>query len=211
MKYSAVIVAAGSGSRTGLEYNKVFYKINDRTVIEHSVQHFIEDDECKEIIIVINEVEENVFKSILKTSKIKFVKGGEERKDSVYRGLQAVSLDYVMIHDGARPFLKRERLEEIKKVLKNYEATLLMVPSVDTNKIVKDGLVIKTLERSEVYNAQTPQAFKTTLIKDAYDKLMEEDVFATDDISVIEQYARVDIKVIIGDYSNIKITTKEDL
>ena len=172
MEYSAVIVAAGVGSRTGLEYNKVFYKIDERTVIEHSIQHFLYDEDCQEIILVINEKEKHSFALVLNDSKIKYVSGGIERKDSVYNGLQVVKSEYVMIHDGARPFLSKEKVEELKKTLKTYDATLLMIPSVDTNKIVSNGLVVKTLKRSEVYNAQTPQDFKTDQIPRAYEELL---------------------------------------
>ncbi|NLC54846.1 MAG: 2-C-methyl-D-erythritol 4-phosphate cytidylyltransferase [Erysipelothrix sp.] len=211
MDYSCVLVAAGSGSRTGLQYNKVFYKLGDKTVIEHSASNFILDDDCKQVIIVINPKEVEDFKTLNLGSKVMFVNGGERRQDSVYNGLLAVDQDYVMIHDGARPYLGFKTIKEIKKALKSYDACVVMVASIDTTKIVENGIVKKTLNRKTLYNAQTPQAFKTSLIKESYQTLEAENLSVTDDSQAVESTSNKKVFVISGDYRNIKITTKEDL
>lgn len=210
--YDAIVLAAGSGSRSGLNYNKVFYKLDDKTVIEHSLSNFIIDDHCHKIILVISEVDEEEFLNLNLNAKIKLTYGGSERVDSVINGLELVESEYVLIHDGARPYLKNEDLMKLKASLDDYDAALLMVKSIDTSKIVVNGEIKSTLKRNEIYNAQTPQAFKTSLLKNAYLQLNETDKkIVTDDAQIIELYCQTPIKMVEGSYSNIKITTKNDL
>lgn len=211
MNYSCVIVAAGSGIRTGLDYNKVFYKINDKLVIEKSLSHFISDPDCKQIIIVINVAEEKFFKDLKLSYKVEFVWGGLRRQDSVYNGLKKVKENFVMIHDGARPYLSFEIIEKVKSSLLSYNACVVMVKSTDTVKIVKDNIVATTLKRKNVYNAQTPQAFKTELIINSYKKIFKENKQITDDAQAVELTSSEEIFVVEGDYRNKKITTEEDL
>ena len=211
MNYSCILVAAGSGRRSGLMYNKVLYKLDEQTVIEKSIEVFENDEDCQEIILVISEGEKELFEELNLPSKLRFAYGGTERKDSVYHGLESVASDYVMIHDGARPFLKMKYIEKLKEALLNHNAALLMVPTIDTSKRVENGYIVETLKREEIYNAQTPQAFKTSVIKEAYEKLIEDDRLTTDDAQVLEFYSDEKVKVIEGDYTNIKITTEEDI
>lgn len=211
MNYSSVVVAAGVGSRTGLNYNKVFFKLGDKTIIEKSIENFDNDKDCKEIILVISKNEERDFESLGLSNKVKFVYGGKRRQDSVYNGLLEVSEEYVMIHDGARPYIDMKEIQQIKEELKTNNAVLVMVPSIDTSKIVVDGYVKETLDRTIVYNAQTPQAFKTSLIKDCYVKINENNLEATDDAQVVEMMSDEKIKVVVGSYENKKITVENDL
>lgn len=211
MDYTCVMLAAGSGKRTGLNYNKVFYKLNDKTVIEHSLNHFINDKDCKQIVLVVSELEIEDFKALNLHEKIEFTFGGKERSDSVYNGLLKVKSDYVIIHDGARPYVSKEIIENTKKALHTNEAVVVMVESVDTVKMVADGYVSKTFKRESLYNAQTPQAFKTDLIINSYKQLKKQNLNATDDAQVVELVSDSKIKIVLGDYANKKITTKEDL
>lgn len=211
MNYSCVIVAAGSGKRSGLNYNKVFYKLNDKTVIEHSLKHFIADEDCQQVILVISDAELDDFKALNLDKKVEFAYGGKERSDSVYNGLLKVESQYVMIHDGARPYVSKQIIEDTKKALKENDAVVVMVQSVDTIKRVVDGFVKETFPRESLYNAQTPQAFKTSLIINAYKKLKAKQLKTTDDAQVIELVTDTNIKVVVGEYTNTKITTKKDL
>lgn len=211
MKYDAIVLAAGSGSRSGLSYNKVFYKLNDKTVIENSLKLFINDNDCEKVILVISESEYDDFINLNLSSKVVFAYGGQERFNSVENGLSKVSSEYVLIHDGARPYLSKDDLDKLKAALYNYNAALLMVKSIDTSKIVSNGIIDRTLDRSTVYNAQTPQAFKTSVLSDAYKKLNAANISVTDDSQIVEMFTNEKIKVVEGSYSNIKITTKEDL
>ena len=211
MEYSVIILAAGKGTRTKLDYNKVFYPMNDSTVIQHTVKPFIDDDACKQIIIVISKHEHTMFTRHLHHQKIQYVEGGKTRQESSYNGLQAVTSSYVMIHDGARPFITTDQIQALKHALQHDDAALLMVPLIDTIKEVKDGYVVQTPNRSNYQCAQTPQAFKTELIKYCHEKAKHNPNSASDDAMLVELYSSSPIKVIEGSYHNIKVTTPKDL
>lgn len=211
MNYSTIILAAGKGSRTNLDYNKVFYTFQDgQTVLNKSMSFFLKDEECRQIILVCAEYEKAEVEQKYKIdNRVKVVIGGKTRQESVYHGLQIVNQDYVMIHDGARPYLQKEWIEGLKKELETYSACLLMVPSVDTTKVVVDGFVQDTLNRETIYHAQTPQAFKTDLIKACHEK--GKGKLATDDAQLVEWYSKEKIKVVLSSFTNKKITLPEDL
>lgn len=211
MKYSVIIVAAGKGTRTNLTYNKVFFPIHDSSVIAHTIAPFQEDDDCEKIVMVISKHEQPEFEKRIQSHKIQYVEGGTIRQESCYSGLQVVTSDYVMIHDGARPFLKRKELQALKDALKSEDAALLMVPVIDTIKEVKDGYVVHTPNRSHYQCAQTPQAFKTSLIKDCHEQAKNDTIQASDDAMLIERYSNARIKVVEGSYENNKVTTPKDL
>lgn len=213
MKYSICILAAGRGSRTNLDYNKVFYKFKDgKTVLDKSVDLFSSDIDCEKIVVVCAEYEkEEVLKIYESNPKVEITVGGATRQDSVSNGLEKIDSEYVFIHDGARPYLNMEQINELKDILAHEDACLLMVPSVDTIKIVENGYVKMSLDRSLLYNAQTPQCFKTSLIKECHKKAKLENKQATDDAQLVEWYSNVPVKVVVGDSSNIKITNPGDL
>lgn len=213
MNYSAIVLAAGKGSRTNLDYNKVFYAFeNGQTVLHKSLSVFLSDKECQQVILVCADYEkEYVKETYALDARIEIVTGGKTRQESVYNGLQKVNQAYVMIHDGARPFVKEEWIQELKKTLEKEEACLLMVPSVDTTKIVVDGYVKETLERKQVYHAQTPQCFKTNVIKECHEIAKEKQVQATDDAQLVEWYGHSPVKVVLSSFTNKKITLPEDL
>ena len=211
MNYSLILLCAGSGKRTGLKYNKIFYKINNQTVYEMNISHFLEVNRCKQIIVVTKENEIDDIRTLVNDSRIEYVFGGKERQDSVYEGLQKVKENHVFIHDGARPYVTKQSIDDLVDCLKTYDAGLLMVPCKDTIKEVKEGIVVKTLKRETLMQAQTPQVFKSEDIKVAYQKAKDEGYVATDDSQLFERYIDKDIKAVLGDYSNLKITTQEDL
>ena len=203
MKYDAIIVASGKGERAGLGFNKVFYKMkNGKTVLENASKVFVNDDDCKKIIIVTND-DDKVFKN----RKVTVVSGGEKRQDSVFNGLSLVKSNYVFIHDGARPFLNKEDVEKLKKTIIHEDGAILALKEINTVKLVSDGYIKKTLNREEIYKALTPQAFKTKVIKDAYTKVNHSKL--TDDASLLEKL-NIKVKIVEGDPSNIKLTSKAD-
>ena len=209
--YSAIILCAGSGKRTGLGYNKMFYQLQGETVYEKTVNVFFNMiRDVKKSLSYVKKKKQSHFKKLLNKKCMKFVEGGKERQDSVYEGLKHVTSDYVMIHDGARPFVKKDLLDRLVVGMEEHKAVLAMVPCKDTIKRVKDGRVVETLIRSELMQAQTPQAFDTVLIRNAYKEAIENNIQATDDASMLELQGK-DVYVVEGDYDNIKITTKEDL
>lgn len=209
--YSVIILCAGKGTRTGLDYNKMLFQFNGQTVYEMTLAHFIEDQRCGQIIVVTQAFERNKFEELSHDERIEFAIGGKERQDSVVAGLTKVKYDYVLIHDGARPYVKKENIDALLECLKYHKACLLMVPCKDTIKKVVNGKVIETLKRSELMQAQTPQAFYKELISQAYSRGMREGFLATDDAQMVEMFSDENVYAIIGDYENKKITTPEDL
>ena len=211
MNYSAIVLCAGKGSRSGLTYNNMLYRFKNKTVYEMSMEIFLNDERCKQIVVVTKEEELDDLKKLISSKKIDYVFGGKERQDSVYNGLQVVKEDYVLIHDGARPYLKKENIDDILECLNKNDACLLVVPVKDTIKVCIDGNIVKTLPREQLVQAQTPQAFKTELIKRCYQKGKDKNYIATDDASLVEYFENIEVKAVLGSYSNIKITTPDDL
>lgn len=205
MNYDVVIVASGKGERAKLGYNKDFYIMKDgRSVLDHSVGLFCDDVDCKNVIVVTNP--EN-FDKVRSDAKVKITEGGKERKDSVYNGLKLSESDYVFIHDGARPFLRKEIVEALKEKVVSDKAVCLGKMAVDTVKIVREGKIEKTIDRNSVFLAETPQVFERKLILDCYARC--EDVVFTDDASLVESLG-YPVSILIDTYDNRKLTKEED-
>lgn len=221
MKNTAIVLAGGRGSRMKSEIRKQYLLIGDKPVLYYSLAAFQNCREIDEIILVCSAGEEEKCRAefvcqygISKISRI--VPGGKERCHSVYEGLKAARVcDYVLIHDGARPFITEEILERILEGLPRYRACVVGMPVKDTIKLSGEGgYVEQTLPREKLWTIQTPQSFSYELIKDAYDRLMEKNpagTGVTDDAMVAESMGGVLVKLIEGSYENIKITTPEDL
>lgn len=208
IKYDAIVVASGKGTRLNLGYNKVFYKLDeDTTILDMASRCFIEDEDCQNVIVVTNEEEFDLVKN---NPKLVLVQGGKLRMDSVLNGLAKVKSDYVLIHDGARPYLDKHDLDNLKKVLEDEEASILAVKVKETVKVVDDGYINKTLNRNQIYLAQTPQGFKTSAIINAFQKAKGVNIEFTDDASIAE-YSGIKVKIVEGSYRNNKITYLDDL
>lgn len=211
MEYSAVITAAGSGTRMQLGYNKVYYRLDGKTILERSLETFLNDEDCKQIVIVTDCVTYHKELPHMLQGKIVLCEGGETRQESVSNGVAAALCDVVMIHDGARPYVSKENIDALKETMKEEEACCLMVPCKDTIKVVKDGYIEETLVRDALRAAQTPQVFKTDLYLSCVEKAKQDNFVATDDCSLVEKYSDVKIKVVEGSYENLKVTTPEDV
>jgi len=224
MKSTAIVLAAGKGSRMKTDIAKQFLKIKDKPVLYYSLKAF-ENSRVDEIILVVGEGEQEYCKReivdmhhIQKVTQI--VVGGKERYDSVMRALEAiVDTDIVLVHDGARPFISVELINQLLLETVQYESCILAVMAKDTIKIADEiGFVQQTPQRNRVYQVQTPQGFYYKDLVQAYQYLRESlnnenglDVQITDDAMVIEQFMNKRVKLVQGDYTNIKITTPEDL
>ena len=211
MKYSVVIPCAGKGRRMGLDENKIFQYIGTKMIIERAVSEFVMDPECMQIILVHSIEDEERIKKIFRGEKFYFTIGGEERLNSVYAGLQIVSESIVLIHDGARPYVTSSCIHSVLQALETNKAAICGVRVKDTIKIVKDGVIVETPARENLWQAQTPQGFDTDLLLRVYEKALVNQVKATDDASLVEMLSSEKVKMIEGEYSNIKITTMEDL
>lgn len=215
---SVIIAAAGMSNRMGSKINKQFIAIDNKPILVHTIEKF---EECKyidEIILVSKEEEVDYCrKEIVRKygfNKVtKIIRGGKERQDSIYNGLLAVNenADIVLTHDGARPFIKEEHIGDGIKGVIEYGACVVGVPVKDTIKVVNhEDSVHHTPKRSLLWAAQTPQCFWTHLIKKGYEHAISEGIVGTDDSSLVEKMGH-EIKMIMGSYDNIKITTPEDL
>lgn len=215
---SVIIVAAGAGKRMNSSVAKQFIEINEKTILAYTIEKFENCSEIHEIIIVVNkdsvEFCRNNIVNKYNFEKVKhIVEGGKERQDSVYNGLLKANkkTDIVLIHDGVRPFIESENIKEVIEQTKKYDCCVLGVKVKDTIKVCdENGFILQTPDRSFLWAAQTPQAFKYNLILEAYEKALSKDCSATDD-SVIAEMAGHKVKLVEGSYENIKITTKEDL
>ena len=218
MKTTAIVLAAGSGKRMNSKVHKQYLLLKGKPVLYYSLKAF-EESRIDDIILVVGAgdidfcrkeiVEQYGFK---KVSAI--VEGGKERYHSVYEGLKAAGeTDYVLIHDGARPFVSGPIIERTLDAVCEYKACVVGMPVKDTIKIVdEDTFAKETPNRSHVWMVQTPQAFSYSLIYDAYTRMLaDEDAAITDDAMVVERMTDYRVKLIEGSYENIKITTPEDL
>ncbi|MEC1259933.1 2-C-methyl-D-erythritol 4-phosphate cytidylyltransferase [Bacillus swezeyi] len=215
MNYEVVIPAAGQGKRMNAGKNKLFIKAKGIPVIIHTLKVFEEHDACKRIILVINEQEFSEFSTHLKqhhfTTPIEVVPGGKERQQSVFQGIKAAGQEeMVLVHDGARPFIKQKHIEQLVNKAKQTGAAIVAVPVKDTIKRVQNDEVAGTIERSSLWAAQTPQAFRLSILMNAHLEAEAKGFLGTDDASLVEE-AGGKVSIVEGDYQNIKLTTPDDL
>lgn len=213
MNFTAIITAGGNSSRFGgiNNTNKLLEKIHSKEVIWHAANAFLKTDEIDEIIICANPSILNQLNNVFKDeTKIKIIEGGKTRQQSVYNGLKKCeNCDFVLIHDGARPMVTPEIIKNVIKIVQKKHAITVATKTIDTIKQVDKNLkILKTIDRSSLYNTQTPQAFEYNLIKDAHEKLKGQSF--TDDAGMLE-FMGQDVYVFEGDYKNIKITTQNDI
>lgn len=216
---SAIITSAGSGRRMNSDINKPFLNIDDKKIIERTLETVTSIEEFDEIILVIRKEDEDIIGSILEnpdfSKKVRYVFGSSTRELSTFEGLKALNKksQLVLTHDGVRPFASRRLFYKTLEELKNYKAVITATKTKDTVKILDDNMVVDfTPNRAFVYNVQTPQAFDKTTLFTMYEKYISSEFKITDDSQLFEFFDRqTPVKVVEGEYSNIKITTNEDI
>jgi 2-C-methyl-D-erythritol 4-phosphate cytidylyltransferase len=211
--YTALIVAAGSGKRTRLPFNKMFYEIKGKPMVMYSLERFIADSDCEEVIVVHSAVDATKMATLMKPyPAVKLVVGGETRQQSVYAGLKVAKGRFVFIHDGARPNLKRPNIEDLKKAVKESDAATLAVPLRDTMATMENNYLTDYVPREKTYALQTPQAFRTESILKAHNLANNSGKDYTDDTTIyLDTFQNNNVKIVLGDEDNIKVTTKTDL
>lgn len=213
---SAIVLAGGRGKRMNYHKSKQFIEIKGKPVLVYTLEKFIYNKSIDEVILVLPEDEvdyckkEVLQKYSLKVDRI--VIGGKERQDSVFNALEAMEkANIVLIHDGARPFISEKIIEEGIKYANIYGAAAPGVIPKDTIKVKnEDNISVDTPDRNMLVAVQTPQCFKYDEIYQCHRKIKEENAIVTDDTSVVERYGHK-VYLYEGDYTNIKITTPEDL
>jgi 2-C-methyl-D-erythritol 4-phosphate cytidylyltransferase len=217
MKVAAIVPSAGIGVRLKTRIQKPYINLGDKPILARTLIALSKNKNITEILVsVVKDKLNKARKEIIEKYNIKkarLVIGGKIRSDSVYNALKAVSrnVDYILIHDGIRPFITDELIETLLKEVARFKAVVTAVPMKPTLKFVgKDGFIKNTPSREYFWEAQTPQVFKRDIIEKAYKIARKKKIIATDDSTLVERI-RVKPKIVMGLYSNIKITTKEDL
>lgn len=211
MKFSAIILAAGSGARMGLNYNKVFYKINDKRVLDYSLEFFKKYRFCEEIILVASDNDFNFVYGEYNDQVDAIIVGGNTRQESVRKGLNKANSSYVLVHDSARPHINLQKIDDLVADVQLTKASTLAVSVTDTIVKTRGNRLSKTLNRNELIALQTPQAFRTDILKEAHKKARKLKYTATDDTDLVRKFTDIMPSYVIGDYRSIKLTTKEDV
>jgi 2-C-methyl-D-erythritol 4-phosphate cytidylyltransferase len=213
---SAIVLAGGRGKRMGCIQSKQYIDLNGKPILYYTLKQFIENDLIDKIILVVPEDEKTYCKDeVLDRYGLVvdgLISGGKERQDSVYNALvELEDSEIVLIHDGARPFVSQKVINDAIKYARIYKATAPGVMPKDTIKVKdENNFSVNTLIRSNLISIQTPQAFEFNLIYDCHSKIKKEGIVVTDDTMVVELFGNK-VYIYEGDYTNIKITTPEDL
>lgn len=219
-RIGAVILAGGRGSRMHSDIQKQYMMLHGRPLISYALETF-EQSVADDLVLVTGAGEESYVRQEilppLHLTKLRaIVAGGKERYHSVYEGLKALEhCDYVLIHDGARPLVTEEIIRRAASAAVDHAACVVGMPVKDTIKVSdSDGFAKATPDRSTLWQVQTPQAFSYSLVREAYDRLMENPSLQqgiTDDAMVVERFGGVRVRLVEGSYENLKVTTPEDL
>lgn len=223
--FTAIVLAAGSGSRMHTGTKKQFLELCGKPMVVYSLEAFEQNANISSIVMVVGKEDLEYALQLCLLYQIRKVKqiveGGDMRFRSVYNGLKSVpeGTDYVLIHDGARPLLSQNLINQCCSTVVMSRACVAGVPVKDTIKVVDDnGFAVQTVERAHLWAVQTPQAFSAPLLTEAYGKLFEtiaayhsDERVITDDAVIVESMTDCRVRIVQGDYHNIKVTTPEDL
>ncbi|MBM4340801.1 MAG: 2-C-methyl-D-erythritol 4-phosphate cytidylyltransferase [Deltaproteobacteria bacterium] len=218
MKADAIIVSAGKGQRFMEGRKKQYFSLGGKPILAHTLDQFDACPLIHSILLVVGQEDQDYcLKEIIEKFRYRKISqitpGGKRRQDSVKNGLDALSSrsEIIVIHDGVRPFVTKEMIEDSIRSAIRFGAAIIAMPVKDTIKMAhNDGTILKTLDRETLYQAQTPQAFQSSLIREAYSRAKEDNFVGTDDASLVERLGKK-VHILPGSYTNIKITTPEDL
>jgi 2-C-methyl-D-erythritol 4-phosphate cytidylyltransferase len=212
--FSVVLAAGGVGSRMGAEIPKQYLPIYEKSLALYSFELFLSLSEVKEIVVVCEECYQILFTSQAHEKKVSFALPGQRRQDSVFNGINALTCQddsLVCIHDAARPCIDAGLVRRIVKVAAEGGAAVAGVPVKGTIKVCNaEQMILSTLERSSLWEMQTPQVIRLDILKAAYNKILQSGGTVTDDVSLVELLG-LPVQVVFGSYKNIKVTTPEDL
>ena len=219
MKIAAIVPSAGTGERIKHRHKKPYIKLLGQPILAYALKVLDSVSAVNQIIVPVYPGEENfckkeVVSKLPLTTEVKIVAGGETRQESVRKALEFLPdiCDIVLIHDGARPLISRSMIEDSIEITKKRSATTMGVPVKDTITMVSgdDQAITETLPRDSLYSIQTPQTFERDLIVNAHHIALHDGFKGTDDASLVRRLG-IQVVVITGSYTNIKITTEEDL
>ncbi len=217
---AAIIAAAGIGVRMGQKTPKPYLNLAGKPILAHTLEVFEKAREVREVVVVVHPDElencqENVIAPFGFKKVLRLVPGGKERQDSVYHALKTLQreedMEIILVHDGVRPFITQEQIRQVIQGARQHGAAILGIPAHDTLKRVdSQDRVIQTLERRDIWQIQTPQAFQASLLWRAFVEAYSRNFYGTDEASLLEEL-NLPVAVIPGSPLNLKITTREDL
>jgi 2-C-methyl-D-erythritol 4-phosphate cytidylyltransferase len=222
MKAIILVPAAGTGRRMGTTVSKQYLELGGKPLLARTLELFQQHPLVEAIYPIVpaadlDYCQTEIIESFHLTKVRRLVAGGTERQDSVGNGIKALAKDGyaqadrpVLVHDGARPLFDTALIEQLLKNIKDTGAALTAVPAKDTIKRVEQGRVAETLERSQLWQAQTPQGARYELLQRAYAEAAQTGFCGTDDASLLERMGQ-QVAIVTGDYRNLKVTTPEDL
>ena len=212
MSNTAIILAAGNGTRMKADKSKLLLEINGKTVIERTVETFSKIADIDDIIVVVREADIPLYEKVLSNYDISYCIGGSTRQESVSNAVDTVDdCDMIIIHDGARPLVSEDEISNTLRKAVEKGAAAVGVRVKDTIKVVdKNNKIINTPQRSSLIAIQTPQIFKLDKYVEAMKLAKKQGKDFTDDCKLFEN-AGENVYVVIGEYTNIKITTPEDI
>lgn len=211
--FDCVIPAAGQGKRMECAGNKILLEINEKPILEYTIEVFEENKLCRNIYIAAHKDDiEEITEMTKKYTKVRpIIEGGSERQYSIYNALKQIKhCNIVMVHDAARPFVTQDTINRLYEATMKEHAAIAAVKVKDTIKAVEGDIVLGTMKRESLYAVQTPQAFKYSLLMEAYESAMNEKFLGTDDASLVERINK-HVHIVLSDYDNIKLTTPEDM
>lgn len=212
--FDCILLIAGKGTRSKLEFNKVLYEIKEKPLYQYALDTFLGLEECRKVIVVCSAgdlftIQRQIEK--MNNKKIVLTIGGAHRQDSVYEGMKHTESDIVLIHDGARVLVQAQDILSVAKEVNLNQAAALAIPAKDTIKEVYGGFVKHTLDREKLVQMQTPQGVQKDQFLEILKKAKESLYYGSDDVGLIEKYSNMKVKIIDGNPYNFKVTTPEDI
>jgi len=218
MEFYLIIPASGTGSRFGLKTPKQFYKIDGKEILIHTLNRFNPHKRIKSIFVSTGKEYVNKISLMTKKHRINKIQnvviGGKHRQDSVFNALKTIKCkpdDVIIVHDAVRPFVSKELIDRLMAESVKYDCVVPGLPLTNTiKKTNKKGIVINTVPRENLWSIQTPQFFKYNKLMKAFEIAKKDNVIGTDEAALME-YAGFTVKVVEGESSNVKITTRKDV
>ncbi len=221
MRVAAIIAAAGLGRRMQQDLPKTYLRLLGKPILIHTLEIFEMVSGVHEVLVVVHPedlefCQEEIIDPYPLKKVLRLVPGGKERQDSVYHALKVLrkeseNLDVIVVHDGVRPLVAPAQVSQVVSAARKYGSAVLGIPCQDTLKRVNSrGEVIDTVDRRELWQIQTPQAFQTALLWQAYREAMDQKFYATDEAALVEALGKP-VVVVPGSSLNLKITTPDDL
>jgi 2-C-methyl-D-erythritol 4-phosphate cytidylyltransferase len=221
MKVAAIIAAAGLGRRMQQDTPKTYLQLAGKPILIHTLEIFEKVPEVQEVLVVVHPedlefCQEEIIDPYPLKKVLRLVPGGKERQDSVYHALkvlkkEAADLDVILVHDGVRPLVDPDQVRKVVAAARRHGGAILGIPCQDTLKRVNSkGVVVDTVDRQELWQVQTPQAFQAALLWRAYQEAMERGFYATDEAALVEALGET-VVVVPSTCLNLKITTPDDL